>query len=97
MQGKGYLRCPPIEHVEKWNNANNTPCLHRIASGVLSMGSWVGGRLLSVGFGSEEGLRLIWGPLAGFSRIGTPAKWANEMTHICPTTLPKPYIPNLVA
>ena len=39
----------------------------------------------------------MWGPLADLSWNGTPAKWTHEMTHICPTTLPKNYIPNLVA
>ena len=42
-------------------------------------------------------MRLIWSPLAGLSWNDTPAKWAHDMTHICPTTLPKPYIPNPVA
>ena len=94
---EGYLRCSPSGHVEKWKNANNTPCLHRIASGVLSMGSWVKVTLSSVVLGWEEGLRFVWGPLAGFSCKGTPAKWAHEMTDICPKTLPKPYIPTLAA
>ena len=61
------------------------------------MGSWVKVRPWSVGLGYEEKLHLIRGPLAGLSWNGTPAKWVHEMTHICPTTLPKPCIPNLVA
>ena len=94
---EGYLRCSPSGHVEKCKNANNTPCLHRITSGVLSMGHWVKVRLSSVDLGSEEELCLIWGPLAGLSWNGTPAGAAHQMTHICPTTLPKPYLPNLLA
>ena len=51
---EGYLRYSPNGHVEKRTNANNTPCLHRIASGVLSMGPWVKVRLSNVGLGLEE-------------------------------------------
>ena len=91
-----YLHCSPSGHLEKWKNENNTPCLQRIASGLLSMGSWAKVRLLIVDLGEAEGLCLIWGPLAGLSRNGTPANGAHEMPHICPTALPKPYIPNLV-
>ena len=74
----------------KWKNGKmqitfTTPCLWCIASGVLSMGRWVKVRLPSVELGSEEGLPLICGPLAGFSWNGTPAKWAHEK---------KPYLPN---
>ena len=78
----GYMRCSPSGHLENCENANSTPCLHHVASGVLSMGPWVEVRFLRADLGYEEGLRLIWGPLACLSWSGTPAKWAHEMTHI---------------
>ena len=42
---EGYLCCSPTGHLERLKNGNNTPCLHRIASGVLSTGFWVKVRL----------------------------------------------------
>ena len=78
------MRSSPSGHVEKWEIANNTPCSHRISSGALSMGPWAKVRLWSVDLGYEEGLRLIWGPLAGGSWSGTPAKWAHEISPYLP-------------
>ena len=58
---EGYLRCSPSGQVEKWKNANNTPCLHRIASGVLSMALWV-----KVRFGLGRWAPLNMGSIGGF-------------------------------
>ena len=77
-----YRCCSPNGYVENWKNAINTPCLHRIASGVLSMGPWVKVTLSNVGLGSDKGFRLIWGRFAGLSWVGTSAKCAHKMTHI---------------
>ena len=63
-----------------WQYENNPPCPERIASDVLSMGPWAKGRPSSVDLGYEEGLHLIWGPLAGLSKNGTGAKWAHEIS-----------------
>ena len=47
---------------------------------MLSMRPWAKVGPSSVDLGHEEGLHLIWGPLADLSKNGTPAKWAHEMT-----------------
>ena len=59
--------CPRFYTRGKWKNANNTAWLHRIVSGVLSMGLWVKVRLSSVG--------LSWAPLNMGSIGGFVLEW----------------------
>ena len=74
------MRCLPSGHMQKWNIPKNTPCSQRIASGALHKCPFTGVRLGSVGWEYNEGPLAIWGPLAGLSRNGAPAKWACNMT-----------------
>ena len=66
--------------MQTWNIAKNTPCSQRITSGALHKRAFTEVRLASVGWEHNEGLRAIWGPLAGESWDGAPAKWARDMT-----------------
>ena len=77
---EGRARCLPSEHMQKWKIAKNTPCSQRITSGALHKRPFTKVRLASVGWEYNEEPRAIWGPLAGLSRNGVPAKWARDMT-----------------
>ena len=77
---EGRARFLPIGHMQKWNIAKSTPCSQRIASGALHKRPFRKVGLASVGCEYNEGPRAIWGPLAGLSRNGAPAKWARDMT-----------------
>ena len=51
--------------MQIWNIAKNTPCAQIIASGALHKRPFTNVRLASVGWEYNEGLHVIWGPLAG--------------------------------
>ena len=77
---EGRARCLPSGHMQKWKIAKNTPCSQRIALGALHKRPFTKVKLASVGSEYNEEPRAIWGPLAGLSRNGAPAKWARDMT-----------------